>query len=404
MADTVGSETPAFRRAGRMNGIALSEIVQISEKAARLRAEGRDIIALSTGEPDFPTPPHVIAAAHDAALKGLTKYPPTAGTPALRDAIASRAGTGRDNVMVSTGAKQVLANAMLASLDEGDEVVIPAPYWTSYSDIVAMAGGKSVIVSCPMEDGFKLSPAKLEAAITPKTRWLMLNSPSNPSGAIYSSAEIRALAEVLQRHPQVWVLSDEIYEHLSFVPFVSFTDAAPDLKNRTLIVNGVSKAFAMTGWRIGWGIGPAELIRAMTAVQGQVTSGASTISQAAALAALTGDETLLGERKQAFQARRDLVVGRLNAIPGIDCPEPEGAFYVFPDLKGLIAAGGFESDAAVCEWLLDEAHVAIVPGRAFGLPGHARLSFAYAPGDLDKGLSRIAEAVNRLPMQFNEAV
>ncbi|MHA7773911.1 pyridoxal phosphate-dependent aminotransferase [Roseibium sp. M-1] len=397
-------DAPAFRRAGRMNGIALSEIVQISERAGRLRAEGRDIVALSTGEPDFPTPDHVIAAAHDAALKGLTKYTPTAGTPALRDAIASKAGTHRDNVMVSTGAKQVLANAMLASLDEGDEVLIPAPYWTSYSDIVAMAGGKSVIVSCPMEDGFKLSPAKLEAAITPKTRWLMLNSPSNPSGAIYSAAEIRALAEVLKHHRQVWILSDEIYEHLSFVPFVSFTDAAPELHERTLIVNGVSKTYAMTGWRIGWGIGPAELIRAMTEVQGQITSGACSVAQAAALSALTGDETLLDERKQAFRARRDLVVSRLNAIPGIDCPVPDGAFYVFPDLSGLIADGGFESDAAVCDWLLNEAHVAIVPGRAFGLPGHARLSFAYAQTDLQKGLARIAEAVSGITFKFNEAV
>jgi aspartate aminotransferase len=387
-----------------MNGIALSEIVQISERAGRLRAEGRDIVALSTGEPDFPTPGHVIAAAHDAALKGQTKYPPTAGTPALRDAIASKAGVGRNNVLVSTGAKQVLANAMLASLDAGDEVISPAPYWTSYSDIVAMAGGKSVIVSCPMEDGFKLSAAKLEAAITPKSRWLMLNSPSNPTGAIYSAAEIRALAEVLRRHPHVLVLSDEIYEHLSFVPFVSFTDAAPELKERTLVVNGVSKAFAMTGWRIGWGIGPVELIRAMTEVQGQVTSGACSISQAAALAALTGDETLLSERSRAFQARRDLVVERLNAIQGIDCPVPDGAFYVFPNLEGLIADGGFESDAAVCDWLLNEAHVAIVPGRAFGLPGHARLSFAYAECDLEKGLARIAEAVGGFSMQFNEAV
>ncbi|WP_428669726.1 pyridoxal phosphate-dependent aminotransferase [Roseibium sp.] len=387
---------PVFQRADRIGGIALSEIVQISERANLLRAEGRDVTALSTGEPDFPTPPHVIAAANAAAVGGQTKYPPTAGTPVLRDAIAAQAGVRRENVLVSTGAKQVLANAMLASLNPGDEVVIPAPYWTSYSDIVAMAGGRAVTVSCPMTEGFKLTPEKLEAAITPKTRWLMLNSPSNPSGAIYSAVEIEALASVLENHPQVWVLADEIYEHLSYAAFVSFADAAPALKDRTLIVNGVSKAWAMTGWRIGWAIGPAELIKAMTAVQGQVTSGACSISQAAALAALSGDQELLSERRDAFRTRRDLVAHRLNAVPGIHCPVPDGAFYVFPNLEGLISAGGFENDAAVCDWLLSEAHVAIVPGRAFGLPGHARISFAYAEADLEKGLDRIAEAVGRL--------
>ncbi len=385
-----------FRRAERIGAIALSEIVQISEQANLLRSEGHDVTALSTGEPDFPTPPHVIAAAHEAALNGQTKYPPTAGTPALRDAIAAGAGVLRQNVIVSTGAKQVLANAMLASLDAGDEVIMPAPYWTSYSDIVAMAGGTPVVITCPMSEGFKLTPEKLEAAITPKTRWLMLNSPSNPSGAIYSADDIRELAKVLERHPQVWILADEIYEHLSFEPFVSFADAAPALRDRLLIVNGVSKSYAMTGWRIGWGIGPSDLISGMIAVQGQVTSGACSISQAAALAALSGDGDLLAERNAAFRARRDFVVSRLNAIPGIDCPVPDGAFYVFPNIEGLIGKGGFEDDAAVCAWLLTDAHVATVPGRAFGLPGHMRISFAYAQADLEKGLARIAEAVAKL--------
>ncbi len=256
-----------------------------------------------------------------------------------------------------------------------------------------MAGGRPVVVPCTMEAGFKLSPAALEAAITPRTRWLMLNSPSNPSGAIYSGDEIRALAEVLVRHPQVWILSAEIYEHLSYVPFTPFRSAAPELAGRLLVVNGVSKAWSMTGWRIGWGIGPAALVRAMGAVQGQITSGACSIAQAAALAALTGDQGLLEPRRAAMRARRDRVVAGLNAMPGVRCPAPDGAFYTFPDMTGAIEAGGFASDAALCAWLLDEAGVAIVPGRAFGLPGHARLSFAYAEADLDAGIGRIHAAL-----------
>ncbi|HHW33647.1 MAG TPA: pyridoxal phosphate-dependent aminotransferase [Paracoccus solventivorans] len=383
-----------FIRAPRIANLEISEIVQLTETAAVLKAQGHDIIALSTGEPDFPTPPHVIEAAHRAALAGKTRYPATLGTAELRAAIAAANGVAPAEVIVSTGAKQVLANAMLASLADGDEVIIPAPYWTSYSDIVALAGGRPVVLPCPMARGFKLTPEALEAAITPRSRWLMLNSPSNPSGAIYSAAEIRALAEVLARHEQVWVLSDEIYEHLSYVPFTRFRDAAPELAGRTLVVNGVSKAYSMTGWRIGWGVGPAALIRAMGAVQGQITSGASSISQAAALAALSGDQSLLDTRRAAMRARRDRVVSGLNAIPGVACPEPEGAFYAFPDLSQAIAKGGFGSDAALCGWLLDQAGVAIVPGRAFGLPGHARLSFAYAERDLEEGLGRIHAALD----------
>lgn len=383
----------AFARAARIAGLEISEIVQLSEKAAALKAAGRDVVALSTGEPDFPTPDHVTLAAHRAALAGKTRYPATLGTPELRGAIAAGTGVTAAEVIVSTGAKQVLANAMLASLDPGDEVVIPAPYWTSYSDIVLMAGGRPVVVPCAMEAGFRLSPAALEAAITPRTRWLMLNSPSNPSGAIYSADGIRALAQVLASHPQVWVLSDEIYEHLSYVPFTPFRSAAPELAERLLVVNGVSKAYSMTGWRIGWGIGPAALIRAMGAVQGQVTSGACSIAQAAALAALTGDQGLLEVRRAAMRARRDRAVAGLNAMPGVRCPAPDGAFYAFPDITGAIAAGGFASDAALCAWLLDAAGVAIVPGRAFGLPGHARLSFAYAEADLEAGIGRIHAAL-----------
>lgn len=385
--------TAAFTRADRIRGLEVSEIVQISEEAATLRAAGRDVVSLSTGEPDFPTPSHVIEAAHQAALAGQTRYAANSGTPALRAAIAAQAGTTAAEVIVSTGAKQVIANAMLASLNPADEVVMPAPFWTSYADIVSMAGGRPVVVPCPMEAGFKLSPSALKAALTPRTRWLMLNSPSNPSGAVYSAAELRDLAEVLARHPQVWILSDEIYRHLAYVPFTPFTEAAPELRDRTLIVDGVSKAYAMTGWRIGWGIGPKALIGAMGTVQGQVTSGASSVSQAAALAALTGDQSLLATRRADWQVRRDRVVHALNAIPGIDCPSPDGAFYVFPRITSAMEATGHATDADFCRWLLHDHGVALVPGRAFGLPGHLRLSFAYSQADLDKGLARIAAAL-----------
>lgn len=379
-----------FRRSDRVAGIELSEIVQITERAAALKAMGRDVVALSTGEPDFPTPPHVIEAAHQAALAGKTRYTATAGTADLRAAIAADAGWG--SVIVSTGAKQVIANAMLATLNPGDQVVIPAPYWTSYSDIVALAGGVSVVVPCGADQGFKLSPKALEAALTPQTRWLMLNAPSNPTGAIYTVPEMRALAEVLSRHPQVWVLSDEIYEHLNFIPFTRFADAVPGLRDRLLTVNGVAKAWSMTGWRIGWGIGPAPLIAAMAAVQGQLTSGANSLAQAAALAALTGPADLLETRRQVLRARRDRVVAALNAMPGVDCPMPDGAFYVFPRLT----VPGRPDDAALCHWLLEDHGLAIVPGRAFGLAGHARISFAYGQADLDRGLARLAAALEGL--------
>ncbi len=385
-----------FRRAERIATVEISEIVRLSERAADMRVAGRDVIALSTGEPDFPTPAPVVEAAHAAALAGKTRYTATAGTAELRDAVAARPGVTRAEVLISTGAKQVLANAMLATLDPGDEVLVPAPYWSSYTEIVTMAGGRAVVITCPMSADFKLSPEALEAAITPKTRWLMLNSPSNPTGVVYTADELRALADVLARHPNVWIIADEIYEHLNYVPVMSFRDAAPELEQRTLIVNGVSKAWSMTGWRIGWGIGPKALIAAMTAVQGQVTSGACSVSQAAGLAALTGDIEHLKPRCAAFRARRDKLVAGLNAIDGIQCPNPDGAFYVFPSITRLIERGGFASDAAFCTWLLDEVGVAIVPGRAFGLEGHARISFAYADGELDEGLARIADAAGRL--------
>lgn len=383
----------AFTRAARITNLDLSEIVQLTEKAAALKAAGRDVVALSTGEPDFPTPDHVIAAAHQAALAGKTRYPATLGTADLRAAIAADCGVTAPEVIVSTGAKQVLANAMLASLNPGDEVIIPAPYWTSYSDIVLMSGGRPVVIPCSMAEGFKLSPTALAAAITPRTRWLMLNSPSNPTGAVYTAQELRALGQVLASHPHVWVLTDEIYRHLNFTPFTRLVEAVPDLAERTLTVDGVSKAWSMTGWRIGWGVGPVALIKAMGAVQGQVTSGACSIAQAAALAALTGDQSLLVTRRAELRARRDRVVAALQAMPGVDCPSPDGAFYAFPRVAGAIAATGHADDAAFCRWLLEEHGLALVPGRAFGLPGHLRLSFAYSSADLEKGLSRMAAAL-----------
>ncbi len=386
-----------FRRAQRIDAIEISEIVQISERAAALKAAGADIVSFGTGEPDLPTPGFVIDAAHAAAKAGQTRYPPTAGTADLRGAVAARYGVERSNVIVSTGAKQVLANAMLATLDPGDEVIMPAPYWTSYSDIVGMSGGTAIVLPCAMEDGFKLTPDALERAISPRTRWLMLNSPSNPSGAVYSADELEALAAVLERHPHVWVLADEIYRHLTYAVFTSLADF-PALAQRTLIVDGVSKAWSMTGWRIGWGVGPKPLIAAMTAVQGQITSGACSVAQAAALAALSDTSGLLDERRALFEKRRDHVVSALNAIPGLECPSPDGAFYVFPSCRALLKSEGgpFESDAQLCSWLLEKAGVAVVPGRAFGLPGHFRLSFAYSDADLEKGLSRIAEALQTI--------
>ncbi|WP_040618184.1 pyridoxal phosphate-dependent aminotransferase [Roseovarius nubinhibens] len=382
-----------FRRAERLQGLELSEIVQVSEAARAMRDAGHDVIALSTGEPDFPTPPHVVEAAHRAAVNGDTNYTPTGGTAKLRATVAEGAGVEPANVVISTGAKQSIANAMLATLDPGDEVVMPVPFWTSYADIVRMAGGVPVLVDCPMEAGFRLTPAQLETAITSRTRWLMLNAPSNPSGAVYSAEDYAGLAEVLERHPHVWIMADEIYEHLSFVPFVSFRETVPGLRDRTLVINGVSKAYSMTGWRVGWGIGPAPLIKAMTAVQGQVTSGGSSISQAAAVAALTGDQSLLAERNAAMKARRDRVVAALDAMPGVSCLVPDGAFYAFPNIEGAIKAGGFDEDGVFCKALLEAEALALVPGRAFGMPGHLRLSFAYADALLDEGLARMGRFV-----------
>lgn len=390
-----------LRRSNRIDGMALSEIVAISEEATRMRASGHNVLALSTGEPDFPTPPHICDAAHKAMLAGQTRYPPTVGIPALRAAIAKQANVEPANVIVATGAKQVLADMFLATLNESDDVIVPTPYWTSYSDIIGLSGGQTVLVPCGAEAGFKMTPDQLEDAITTRTRWLLLNSPSNPSGAVYSAAELQALGEVLARHPHVWVASDEIYDLICYAPFTSFRAACPDLADRTIVINGISKAHAMTGWRIGWGIAPAELIQAMIAVQGQITSGACSISQAAALEAITGDQSHIAERRDAFRDRRDFVVQALNAISGINCATPDGAFYVFPSCHALLGhktpqGQTLETDADFCAYVLSSTGLAIVPGRAFGLPGHFRLSYAYSRADLEDGCARLKDAVSGL--------
>ena len=388
--------------AARLDGIALSEIVRISEAARKLRAQGHDVISLGTGEPDFPTPPHVIEAAHAAAKAGETRYTPTAGTPRLRAAIAAAAarecGFSPDTgeVIVSTGAKQVIFNALMATLDPGDEVIIAAPCWSSYPDMVRTCGGVPVLVPTSAAEGFRLRAEPVRAALGQRSRWLLLNSPGNPSGAVLGEAELQALAALVRETPQLGVISDEIYQHIAYAPFVSFRAAAPDLAARTLVVNGVSKAYAMTGWRIGWGIGPAGLIRAMTTVQGQVTSGAPSVSQAAALAALEGPQDLLAERCEGFRARRDLVVDALNATGRLHCPRPDGAFYVFANCSGcfgLTSAGGhvIADDGDFCDALLAESGVALVPGRAFGAPGHFRLSYAYDSESLRLACARIAD-------------
>jgi len=393
--------TSSFHRSKRTEGLQLSEIVRISEAARARRADGHDVLSFGTGEPDFPTPPHVIDAAMRAARDGQTTYTPTAGVPALRTTVARTNDRKPQEVLISTGAKQVLCNAFQATLDPDDEVIVPAPYWASYSDIIRFCGARLVAPPCGADTGFRLTPERLEAAITDKTRWLLLNSPGNPSGAMYSAEDLKGLAEVLRTRPRVWTIADEIYEHIAHAPFVSFPTAAPDLVDRTLVVNGVSKAYAMTGWRIGWGIGPAELIQAMTAVQGQCTSGASSVSQAAALTALRGPQDLLKERRAEFRKRRDFVTEALNAIPGISCPLPEGAFYVFPDCTGCLGkrtAGvrGPQTDEDFCHHVLSEANVALIPGSAFGMPGHFRLSYACSMEQLREGCERIAVAVAKL--------
>jgi aspartate aminotransferase len=381
-----------------------SPTVTITAEARRLRAEGRDVLSLSAGEPDFDTPAHVREAAKAALDRGETRYAPPDGLPELKRAIRTKFARENglevdgDEVMVSSGGKQVIFNALLATLNPGDEVVIPAPYWVSYPDIVALTGARPVIVPTAAANGFRLTPAALAGALTPATRWLILNSPGNPSGAGYGAGELAALGAVLADHPGVWVMCDDIYEHVAYRPFRFATLAAvvPALRPRTLIVNGVSKAYAMTGWRIGYGAGPAGLIRAMVTIQGQSTTAAATMCQWAAVAALGGPQDYVAESGAAFLRRRDMVVDRLAAIPGVTCTRPEGAFYVFPGIAGLIgrtSRGGIAitDDSAFARALLAEAGVAVVPGAAFGLSPHFRVSYAAADAVLAEACERIAD-------------
>ncbi|APH56526.1 Aspartate aminotransferase [Granulibacter bethesdensis] len=388
--------------AARLDRISPSQTIAISTKARALKAAGRDVISLSAGEPDFDTPDNVKKAAIKAIEKGDTKYTDVAGTAALRNAIVEkfRRDSGLDyapdEIIVSTGGKQVIFNAMLATLNAGDEVIIPAPCWVSYPDIVALCDGKPVLVSCSEERSFKISPEELEAAITPKTKWLMLNSPSNPTGAAYSAAELKALADVLLRHPQVWIMTDDIYEKLVYggFAFATLAQVEPRLKDRTLTVNGCSKAYAMTGWRIGFAGGPKALIKAMDKLQSQSTSNTSSISQAAAVEALIGPQDSIADMLAIYQERRDLVVEMLNAAPGVTCHKPEGAFYVFPSVKGCFgktSKGGVKivDDESFVTALLEEEGVAAVHGSAFCYPGYFRISYATSTEALREACTRI---------------
>ncbi len=379
-----------------------SPTVAITSLARELRAEGRDVVSLSAGEPDFDTPDHIRAAAKAAIDRGETRYTSPEGIPELRQAVAAKFARENgldyapDQVIVTTGGKQALYNALMATLNPGDEVVIPAPYWVSYPDMVTLAGGTPVIVPAGIETGFRITPEALAAAITPRTKWFIFNSPSNPTGAGYDADRLRALTDVLLAHPHVWVMSDDMYEHIAYPPFVFRTPAEiePRLLPRTLTVNGVSKAYAMTGWRIGYAAGPRDLIRAMVTIQGQSTSNACSVSQWAAEAALTGPQDYIPEARAAFLRRRDLVVKMLNDAPGIDCPTPEGAFYVYPSIAGLIGkrtpkGALISSDEEFCRELLEAEGVAAVFGAAFGLSPYFRLSYAAADDTLIDACLRI---------------
>ena len=390
--------------ASRLKEIAPAASVVMTQKARELAAQGIKVISLAVGEPDFDTPRHAIEAAYKAALAGDTKYPPQDGTRALKEAIQRKfkrengLDYALDEILVSNGGKQVIMNAMLATCDVGDEVVIPAPFWISYADMAKLAGGVPVQVACPQNNGFKLRPEDLEAAITPKTKWLLLNFPSNPTGAACSRAEMKALAEVLLRHPHVWVLTDDMYEHLVYddFEFCTIAEVEPRLKDRVLTVNGVSKTYAMTGWRVGYCGGPRDLIKAMFNMQGQLTAGVSTVGQAAAAAALDGPQDLVKERAAIYKARRDMVVEMLNASPGISCHKPEGAFYVFPNIAGClgkVSAGGrrIATDADFALALIEEKHVAVVHGAAYGMSPYLRISYATETERLREACARIQE-------------
>lgn len=382
-----------------------SPTLAVTAKAAELRAAGRDVIGLGAGEPDFDTPDFIKEAAKAAIDAGDTKYTKVDGTPAIKDAIIEKFERDNgltfkpDEITVNSGGKHTIFNAMMATLNPGDEVLIPAPYWVSYPDMVLIAGGTPKIVTSSLDTGFKVTPDALEAAITEKTKWFIFNSPSNPSGAAYSEAEIKALGDVLARHKHVWIFADDIYEHITYsgFTFTTFAQVNPALKARTLTMNGVAKAYAMTGWRIGYAGGDATLIKAMAKVQSQSTSNPCSISQAATVAALTGDQAFLKDRAAVFEERRDLVVDMLNAAEGLSCPKPDGAFYVYPSIDGLIGKSTprgsvIDSDLAFVTYLLEDFGIAAVHGEAFGLSPHFRVSYATATDTLKTACTRIQDA------------
>ncbi len=385
----------------RVNSIKPSPTLAITNKAKELKAAGKDIIGLGAGEPDFDTPEHIKKAAIDAINDGFTKYTAVDGTPELKKAIIEKFKRDNDisyepnEILVSVGGKQSFFNLAQAFINPGDEVIIPAPYWVSYPDMVIIAEGVPVIVKCPAEQDFKITAEQLEEAITDKTKMLVLNSPSNPTGMIYTLDELKSIAEVLKKHPHVYVASDDMYEHIRWTgdKFYNILNAAPELKDRAIILNGVSKAYAMTGWRIGYAGGPAKLIGAMKKVQSQSTSCPTSISQVAAEAAISGDQSVLEPMVAAFEKRCDLVVDGLNNIKGITCLRPDGAFYVYPEIKPLIKAAGLSSCTEFSAWLLEKVGVAVVPGDAFGLGGYMRISYATDEATLKDALSRIEKAV-----------
>lgn len=391
--------------AARLGRIKPSPTVAVTERANALKAAGRDVIGLGAGEPDFDTPPHIVEAARKAMRDGHTRYTPVPGIGELREAISAkfRRENGLDYapgaISVACGGKQSIYNAMVATLDEGDEVIVPAPYWVSYTDIVLLAGGRPVVVPCPAENGFRMRPQDLEAAIGAHTKWVLLNSPSNPTGTAYGWDDMKALTDVLLAHPQVWVMPDDMYEHIVYDGFRFCTPAQvePALKERTLTVNGVSKAYCMTGWRLGYGAGPRELIDAMAVVQSQSSTHTSSISQAAAVEALNGPQDFLAANCEAFRVRRDLVVSMLNDVPDLNCRTPEGAFYVLPSCAGVLgrrtpSGKTLETDSDFAAWLLEAESVAVVPGAAFGLSPFFRVSYAAADEVLEEACRRIGRA------------
>jgi len=385
----------------RVQRVKPSPTLAVTARAARLKAEGKDIIGLGAGEPDFDTPAHIKQAAIDALNAGFTKYTNVEGINELKDAIIAKFRRDnaidyqRNQILVSAGAKQTIYNLCAAVLDPGDEAIIPAPYWVSYPDMVMLCDGLPVTPEGTEKHGYKISPKQLAAAITPKTRLFILNSPCNPTGAAYTRAELRALGEVLNDHPRVLIATDDMYEHIYWgeEPFCSLVTACPQLYGRTITINGVSKSYAMTGWRIGYCGGPAEIVNAMATVQGQTTSNASSISQKAAVAALNGDQSCVEEMNREFKRRHDFVVAGLNSLPGVTCLKGAGTFYAFANVAGAMKAVGAKDDGEFTEFLLANAGVAVVPGAGFGAPGHIRLSFATSMGVLEKAIERMAKAL-----------